>query len=103
MQEEEEDALEIRLHTFQTLYNVDKATIPRKYRKQVNETIQEIKRAIVYRRYVANTSARTIRYDEDRIKAHLLINLKKCHAHRRYQGKNVQTLEGLVRIVESWY
>lgn len=101
VREEDAGAPVVRLHAFQALYNLDKAPIPREHSKQVSEVIQEVKRAIVYRRYIVNNRERVGRYDGRRLQAHLLITLEKMQAFRRYQGKNVRTIEGLIRLIKD--
>ena len=92
----------IRLHAFQVLYNINKAPIPRKHSKQVNEVIQEVKRSLVHRRYVRCTGGNRVRYNAQRISSHLLIALKKLVGFRKYQGRNADTVTALAAIVEGW-
>ena len=98
---ERPDAPHVALHAYQVLYNVDRAPIPLQHKKQISEIFQEIKRNMVYRRYVRCTNATSIRYPRIRIMSHVLNALEKIGALRRFQGKNWDTIRALTEIVRE--
>ena len=95
------DSVGISLHAYQVLYNVYRAPIPKQHEKQIMELLQEIKRNIIYRRYVRCTNARGIFYNRIRILGHILNVLEKLRALRSYQGKANGTLCALIDIVRE--
>jgi hypothetical protein len=57
--------------------------------------IQELKRALVWRRYIRCSTNRTIIYNRTRIVAVILITVRKVISYRKYQGQSNVVLEGL--------
>jgi hypothetical protein len=98
---EKPDAVGISLHAYQVLYNVYRAPIPKQHEKQLMEIFQEIKRNLIYRRYVRCTNARGIGYNRIRILGHILNVVEKLRALRSFQGKAHGTLCALTAIVKE--
>ncbi len=63
--------------------------------------IQEVKRYIVYKRYLreTKTSLRNIIYDENRLKLHLNIVLNKIKSLRKYQMKDTIILDSMLELL----
>jgi hypothetical protein len=101
LQNERNDAAHVTLHAYQVLYNVDGAQFPRQHAKQILEIFQEIKRNMVYRRYVRCTSISNIRYNSIRILSHILNALEKLGRLRKFQGKQFDTIHALTQITRE--
>jgi hypothetical protein len=98
LKNDDPDSVGISLHAYQVLYNVYRAPIPKQHDKQIMELCQEIKRNMIYRRYVRCNDARALAYSRLRILGHILNVLEKLRALRRFQGKNHGTLCALIDI-----
>jgi hypothetical protein len=89
------------MHAFVVLYNMD-TNVPIKYRKPIMETIQEIKRNMVFRRYKRETSnGGIINYGRERLLAHLLLTIEKLLSLRRYQGRNALFFEQMQSAIRA--
>jgi hypothetical protein len=97
---ENPNASRFSLHAFQVLYNMYKAPIPVHHAKQIAEVCQELKRNIVYRRYVRCTGGMNIVYNRSRILSHILNALNKMGALRKNQGKVHETICSLADIAK---
>jgi hypothetical protein len=101
LRNENPDAVGISLHAYQVLYNIYRAPIPKQHEKQILEICQELKRNMIYRRYVRCTGARNIIYNRVRILGHILNALERLRALRRYQGKAHGTVGALIDIIKE--
>ena len=90
----------IRLHAFQVLYN-QAGNIPTRHSKQILELVQEVKRNIVYRRFLRCTTGNALRYNNTRILAHLINIMEKIKTLRQYQSKRCDTIEHLLEVASD--
>jgi hypothetical protein len=98
---ENPNATRFSLHAFQVLYNMYKAPIPAQHAKQIAEVCQELKRNIIYRRYVRCTGGMNIVYNRNRILSHIFNALNKMGALRKHQGKVHDTICSLADIAKG--
>jgi hypothetical protein len=77
------------VHGYNVLYNLDILGLSPQNNEQILYLIQEIKRDIIYRRYIRSTANVRIRvYTRSRIIAHLLLILKKTIYQKTLEGSN---------------
>jgi len=93
----------ITIHMHNVMYNLPIKKLEKKHDNQIQTYIQEIKRNIIYRRYLRcqNPNRAQIIYNRDRIIAHCIITCKKEIAFRKYQNKNHAFLESIKHYLES--
>ncbi len=60
---------------------------------------QEIKRNIIYRRFIKETTNNAKRCDRMRLLGHLLITVRKMHSLRKYQGKSTMFLSEMRQTI----
>jgi hypothetical protein len=82
--------IRVQLHAFNVMYNQDVLGLMSNTKEQLQILIQELKRAIIYKRYVRCTTGRKINYNSSRINAMLLNVTKKLIQLKQYQGKNCE-------------
>ncbi len=83
------------------LYNVD-TNVPSKYKKFIMETIQEIKRNMIFRRYKRETgNGANIEYRRERLIAHLMLTTQKLASLRQYQGRNTMFFEQMQNAMRA--
>ena len=86
----------ISLHAYNVLYNMDINKLNPTKNNQILYLIQEIKRSLIYRRYLRSTGqGGIVNYNNTRICAHLLLVLKKTLYQKRSEGKEHIYLETL--------
>jgi hypothetical protein len=65
------------------------------YGAQIQQLIQEIKRAMINKRYQRCITERAVEYGRRRLASNLIIVVKKLISLLRYQGKKKDTLEAI--------
>ncbi len=97
--------IRIQFHAFNVLYNNDFVGIDSNINDQLLYLIQEIKRNIVYRRYVRSTLPNNfnIRYNDRKIYSHIVINLDKTIYQLTIMGGNATTLQEIRELAIEQY
>jgi hypothetical protein len=96
------DNLHIRLHAYNIMYNCDIVGLETSRNDQIITLIQEIKRNMVYRRYVRCTERqRRVTYNNTRILAHILLNVSKTVGYMKSSGGNSSFLQELQLYVQN--
>ena len=92
----------VQLHMFNVMYNIKIGGLETNIEQIIFTWIQEVKRYIIYKRYLreTKTSLRNIIYDENRLRSHLNIVLNKIKSLRQYQIKNTTVLDKMLGILE---
>lgn len=86
----------IRLHAYNIMYNLNITGIKSLHNDQILYFIQEIKRNMIYRRFLRATNAIGIlHYNRARITAHLSLTLKKTIYQKKLEGSPYSYLEDL--------
>ena len=91
----------VEIHMFNVMYNIKIRGLDRNIDQIVFTWIQEVKRYIIYKRYLreTKTSLRNIIYDENRLKSHLNIVLNKIKSLRKYQMKDTIILDSMLELL----
>jgi len=85
----------ITLHAYNVMYNNDIRGLDGVQNDQVLYLIQEIKRNLVYRRYIRSTRGINIRNNNTRILAHTLLVINKTIYHMGLEGRDAAFLTSL--------
>jgi hypothetical protein len=92
----------ITIHAFNVLYNTNLRNLTNIKNEQVLYLIQEIKRNIVLRRFLRETTGPgIINYNRIKIMAHLLIVVKKCIYQRKNEGYIYEFLLNIQNYIEE--
>ena len=92
----------ITIHAFNVLYNVDIRHLTNIKNEQVLYLIQEIKRNMVLRRFLRETTGPgIINYNRIKIMAHILIVLRKCIYQRKNEGYTYDYLIAMQNYIEE--
>jgi hypothetical protein len=85
----------IVLHAYNVMYNLNIGGVEAAYGAQIQQLIQEIKRAMINKRYQRCITERAVEYGRRRLASNLIIVVKKLISLLRYQGKKKDTLEAI--------
>ena len=93
----------VAIHMHNVMYNLPIKKLEKRYESQISIFIQEIKRNIIYRRFLRcqNPNRNQIIYNKNRIAAHCTIICNKVISFRKYQNKNYKDLETIREYLES--
>ncbi len=91
-----------QIHMFHVMYNIKIIGIEERLAKIVHVWIQEVKRYIVYKRYLRETkiSLRNIIYDKDRIISHLIIVMNKLKSLKQFQKTDTTMLDKIFETLK---
>ena len=86
----------ITLHAYNVLYNMDISKLNNRHSDQILYLIQEIKRNMIYRRYIRCTRGNNIIINNTRILAHIMLVLKKIIYQKDLEGGDAAFLSNLL-------
>ena len=91
------------IHLYNIMYNTEIKNIPQEYRRLTAQIIQEVKRDMIYRRYkrCENPNLNNIRYNKDRIMAHMLVTVRKVYRYYEYKCKNTDLIESFMETLKD--
>jgi DNA-binding SARP family transcriptional activator len=87
----------ITLHAYNIMYNLDIKGLSPTKNEQLQILIQEIKRNIVYRRFLRATQGGVTNYSEIRIIAHIILTIKKTIYQRNLEGRTIEFIESILQ------